>query len=319
MRSKTEGSVVRGWGRITRVCVTMLVAVAAFFLLAGPSCPLMGGGGEKPKVSKKAAKAVVEDQEEETTDEEAPAPVRSTSRKQATGKQESLEVGKLVLTDSSGDERARLEVFPDGAVGLTMVDNRGKERTFVGLESDGVPMYILRDDSGTDRARVYLGGDGTPMFDLMNKRGDVRASVLLNEGEDPMISLFDDRGTVKTSYYLQKNGDPVLSYLDSDGKEVFIVPQQAKVTTAPAPRTTPRTTTYVNPPPQQPQAKPHEASSVGETVVVIVKGKRPIYHLPSCPNLVAIPKEDKRRLLLKDVAAKGFMPCPMCRPPRYVP
>lgn len=303
--------------RARKLILTVLISAVGFGLLAGPICPFSSSGdsdkARSPKPVKPGASVQVATADEQET---AAPPASAPARKVEMGRQDSLEVGKLVLTDSGGAERVKVEIKPDGGVGLVFLDTKGHERSFFGVESDGMPMFVMRDEYGTDRARIFLGENGTPIFDMLGRRGDVRASIALQEGEDPVASLFDDQGIARASFFLKKSGDPVLNYLDRDGQEVVVIPREKqKAAAAPAPAPARRSTSSTST--SSPPAAPKPAYN-GDMVVVIVKGKKPIYHLPSCPNLAPISKSDKRYLMLADVVAKGFMPCPMCKPPRLI-
>ncbi len=226
-------------GIIARTLLTLFVSVIGFMVMAGPSCPGAPGGGDNGGATAQPAPPPVP--------APTPAPVTTApepAKPVTLGKQNNLEVGRLVLTNANGIEKARLEVLPDGGVGFIFKDEAGVDRTMLGVGSDGTPVIVMRDKAGMDRVQVIVDEDDSPEIDLINREGKIKASLALEpENDQPLLTFFSDGDTAMTTYSLTSEGDPRLVYIDEKGKEQVIIPKELpkpKPKAKPKPKVTPK-------------------------------------------------------------------------------
>jgi hypothetical protein len=214
-----------------------------------------------------------------------------------------VETGMLTIRGKDGLPRAWLGER-DGQVSLSLLDKAGRSRVKLSLDASGNPGLYLFDKHGQNVVELVIGPEGEPILRQIQKS----ASPAMHAGQEPAPP------ENKTA------APPATALPKPDGPQT-----PAAVSTLPENLDRPKAVGEPMSPPAEPgpgtvSASPDDAGSKASVSIPTVKYVGSItsnkYHYPDCKWAKAIQPE---KLIgfssVKEAREKGYIPCPVCRPP----
>ncbi len=130
-------------------------------------------------------------------------------------------VKSLVLKDSEGNERARLETASNGAPRLTLFDQGGKVQVVLGCDG---PKTAYMDIHGGKGRKLSLGTfAGTPALKLFGEKG-LRILLSVPTDTEAGLTLLDSRGRVRAALTADDEKGGALELSDEKGSVVWRAP-----------------------------------------------------------------------------------------------
>jgi len=128
-----------------------------------------------------------------------------------------VEAEKFVLRDTTGKERATLEVQPYGSAALAFADGNGRRQAIMEVSANGEGSLWLSGEDGKSVATLEVIA-GLPQLTLRGKDGHVRAALglLLGVGQ-PILQLNDENGGHGADLGLSLDGSRFLAFYDESG------------------------------------------------------------------------------------------------------
>jgi len=189
-----------------------------------------------------------------------------------------LDTGMLIVRGKDVAQRARLTEL-DGQLSLCLLDNQGKTRVKAFFDTSGNLIIYLLDELQQNRAEIKLGAGGEPLLLL----GKAPASPSASGGQATPVSdqkVAPARGTAS----------------ETAG---------------------PKTQAAVTAPAETPGPEGGSKTPVPDQTIKYVGAKNSNkYHYPGCKWAKTIlPKGLVGFKSVKEAREKGYIPCPVCKPP----
>jgi hypothetical protein len=101
---------------------------------------------------------------------------------------------RLMLQDSAGRPRVKLDLLADGASGFTFADSAGNARAVFAFLPDQTASLVLADQAGVTRAVLGISVDGSPTVIFADRSGTTRAGLGVDKRGGGMLTLVDRSG-----------------------------------------------------------------------------------------------------------------------------
>ena len=181
---------------------------------------------------------------------------------------------------------------------------------------------VVRDPKGN--LRVSLRGAGGKVgLDLWDAQGRRRAVLGLGTDGAPGLALYDQEQRVRAEVNLGPDGEPKLILRDQGGHEIHreAKPPEDSARQRPPGRTGPGAGAGVSPtPPAGPAAAvPPPGDAEPEVEFVGFKNSNK-YHYPTCKwARTRYPAQLRKFKSAMEAQERGYIPCPVCKPPPLSP
>jgi hypothetical protein len=133
----------------------------------------------------------------------------------------SVKAEQFVLVDSTGAERAKLELTqPGDTAELAMMDGGGKTRAEFRVAKDGSSAIAFYDQNGM--RRVVIGADpaGRNGLAISSANGRQVATLSSTQSNESSLTLYDpDTGRARVGLGMTATGAPALVLFDEGGKD----------------------------------------------------------------------------------------------------
>jgi len=123
----------------------------------------------------------------------------------------SLSTQAIVLRDSDGVERGRLDTDADGRAQLSLSDREGRERIRLTVLADGSPGVTISDPEAHPRAVLGYLPDGTTNLVFADAQGVSRAVLGLEPDGSTQALFADQSGAIRTLVGVGADGVPSVS------------------------------------------------------------------------------------------------------------
>ena len=123
----------------------------------------------------------------------------------------SLSTQAIVLRDSDGVERGRLDTDDTGRAQLSLSDREGRERIRLTVLADGSPGVTISDPDAHPRAVLGYLPDGTTNLVFADAEGVSRAVLGLEPDGSTQALFADQSGTIRTLVGVGADGVPSVS------------------------------------------------------------------------------------------------------------
>lgn len=130
-----------------------------------------------------------------------------------------LRVGRLVLADKSGQDRAVLAVDEGGAPSLTLLDKHQRARIVIGLAAGDQPQLVFAGTNEAPRIRMSLDGDAAALIQFTDRAGGNRAFFGVGRTGSAGAWVHGTDGREYASLTAGTNFFAALSFLGRSGKE----------------------------------------------------------------------------------------------------
>jgi hypothetical protein len=101
---------------------------------------------------------------------------------------------RLMLQDSAGRARVKLDLLADGASGLTFADSAGHPRAVFAFLPDQTASLVLADAAQRTRAVLGISADGSPTILFADRSGSTRAGLGVDNRGTGTLTLEDRSG-----------------------------------------------------------------------------------------------------------------------------
>jgi hypothetical protein len=129
----------------------------------------------------------------------------------------SLSTEAIVLRDSDGVERGRLDTDAEGRAQLSLSDREGRERIRLTVLADGSPGVTISDPDAHPRAVLAYLPDGTTNLVFADAEGVSRAVLGLEPDGSTQALFADQSGTIRTLVGVGADGVPSVSVYEESG------------------------------------------------------------------------------------------------------